>query len=80
MTVHDDRDEPRVDRVHAFGDLHRRQLVGLRIDDLRLRTPGAERGDQPGPDGVLNRRQTRAQRLVNTRACAGVDEDHVNAV
>ena len=34
MTVHDDGDEARVDQLHAFGDLRRRQFVGFGVDDL----------------------------------------------
>ena len=81
MTVHDDHNEARVDRVHSFGDLRRRQLVGFRVHDLDL-VPllTDERGNKPGPDRVLNGRQTRAKRLVNTRSCAWIDENHINAV
>ena len=78
VTVDDDRGEHGREGLDAIRGLLGRQLVGFRIDDLDREPFGAhERGDEAGPDRVLDRGQPLAERLVDSRAAAGINENEI---
>ena len=80
MTVDHDGDEHRREGFDAIGGLLGRQLVGFGIDNLDGEPFGAhERRDEAGPHRVLHRRQPLAERLVDSRAAAGVNENEIRS-
>ena len=80
MTVDHDCHENRRERVDAIRGHFGRQFVSFRIDNLDGEPFGAhEGGNEAGPDRVLNRGQPLAERLVDSRAAAGVNENEIRA-
>ena len=78
MAVDDDGGEPRPEIGDARGSFGWRELVGLGIDDrhgIALRAD--ERRDETRPDGILDGGQGRAERLIDLRPAAGIDEDEI---
>ena len=80
MTVDHDCDENRREGFDADGGLLGRQLVSFRIDNFDGESFGAhERGNETSPYRVLNRGQPLAERLVDSRAAAWVNENEIRA-
>src|SRR5438874_900816 len=81
MPVHHDCGKYRLSLSYSLRHLGRRKLLRLSINDLDGQAAvSREGGYQPRPDWWLNSGQRFAERLVDRRAAAGIDEQKIELV